>query len=122
MPRYSAKLFDHFESPRHYGRLEDADFVGVAGTPGNGMFLRIFLKVDKAQITAVRYETFGCGVTIASGSALAELIADKDVSECRKLTVRDVIRALDGVPSDKEHCPALAIEALQHALQSIDRS
>jgi nitrogen fixation NifU-like protein len=43
------------------------------------------------------------------------------IEECRELTAEDLIEALDGVPPDKLHCPALAIGALRDALTHWDR-
>jgi nitrogen fixation NifU-like protein len=76
----------------------------------------LYLKVQGDRITAAKYHTVGCGPTIASGSMLTELIIGKPIDECRALTVENLIEALDGVPPDKLHCPALAIAALQDAL------
>ena len=47
---------------------------------------------------------------------LSELVLGRSISECRELTPEDLIEALDGVPPDKLHCPALAIGALRDAL------
>ena len=47
---------------------------------------------------------------------LTEMIVGGTIAECRALTVSDLIEALDGVPPDKVHCPALAIRALRDAL------
>ena len=38
---------------------------------------------------------------------LTELIVGRTIAECRELTVEDLIEALDGMPPDKLHCPAL---------------
>jgi nitrogen fixation NifU-like protein len=76
----------------------------------------VFLKLQGDRIAAAKYHTVGCGPTIASGSMLTELIAGRTISECRALTVENLIDALDGVPADKLHCPALAIGALKGAL------
>ena len=40
---------------------------------------------------------------------LTEMINGQSIAECRELTVENLIEALDGVPPDKLHCPALAI-------------
>jgi nitrogen fixation NifU-like protein len=76
----------------------------------------LYLKVRSDRITAAKYHTLGCGPTIASGSMLTEMITGKSLAECRELEVEDLIEALDGVPPDKVHCPALAIAALKDAL------
>ncbi len=82
----------------------------------------MFLKVVDGRIAAATFQTYGCGPTIASGSMLTELIVGRTIAECRKLTTDDLIAALDGVPPDKLHCPALAIGALQDALRKTGES
>jgi len=76
----------------------------------------LFLKLEDGRIAAAKYQTYGCGPTIASGSMLTQIIAGRTIAECRELTVEDLVQALDGVPPDKLHCPALAIRALRDAL------
>jgi nitrogen fixation protein NifU and related proteins len=53
---------------------------------------------------------------------LTEMIAGKSIAHCRELTVENLIEALDGVPPDKLHCPALAIGALKDALAKWPKS
>jgi nitrogen fixation NifU-like protein len=110
---------DHVLAPRNAGVMESPDLTGHAGAPGRGAFLILFLELDADRITAAKYHTYGCGPTIASGSMLTELIVGRTVAECRGLTTEDLIAALDGVPPDKLHCPALAIAALHDALNHL---
>jgi nitrogen fixation NifU-like protein len=112
---YSETLTDHVTAPRNSGPIDDPDLTGHAGAPGRGAFMILYLKVADDRVTAAKYHTVGCGPTIASGSMLTELIIGKPIAECRTLTVENLIAALDGVPPDKLHCPALAIAALQDA-------
>jgi nitrogen fixation protein NifU and related proteins len=116
MGKYSEILMDHVLAPRNTGVMEEPDLTGHAGTPGRGAFLILYLKVQGDRVAAARYQTYGCGPTIAAGSMLTELIAGRTLDECRALTTEDLIAALDGVPPDKLHCPALAIGALRDAL------
>ena len=120
MGKYSETLTEHVMDPRNTGVMEKADLTGHAGTPGRGAFLVLFLKVEDDRIAEAKYQTYGCGPTIASGSMLTELIVGRTLDECRVLTSDDLIAALDGVPPDKLHCPALAIGALQDALSRND--
>jgi NifU-like protein involved in Fe-S cluster formation len=48
---------------------------------------------------------------------LTELITGRTVAECADLTTDSLIQALDGIPPDKLHSPALAITALRDALK-----
>jgi nitrogen fixation NifU-like protein len=120
MGRYSDTLMDHFTSPRNAGALEAPDATGHAGTPGRGPFLILYLRIEDNRIIAARFQTYGCGPTIACGSMLTELIVGRPTSECLELTTETLIAALDGVPPDKIHSPALAIAALRDALKPKD--
>ena len=118
MGKYSETLMEHFASPRNVGRLDGADRIGRAGTLGRGPFMVLYLRLSDGIVTEARYQSHGCGTTIASGSVLTELILGKTVEECRALSPEAVRETLDGVPPDKLHCPALAVAALRSALDS----
>jgi nitrogen fixation protein NifU and related proteins len=116
MAKYSETMMDHVLSPRNGGVLEQPDLTGHAGTPGRGAFLILFLRIVEGRVATAKYHTVGCGPTIACGSMLSELVLGRSIAECRELTAEDLIEALDGVPPDKLHCPALAVGALRDAL------
>jgi nitrogen fixation NifU-like protein len=117
MAGYSETLMDHFSAPRNTGRLDGADRTGRAGAIGSGAFFILYLRVDQGTIREAKFQTHGCGLTIAAGSMLTELIMNHSLAECRGLTVERLIAALDGVPPHKRHGPALAIAALHDALR-----
>jgi nitrogen fixation protein NifU and related proteins len=116
MGKYSETLTEHVMGPRNGGSIENPDLSGHAGAPGRGAFMILYLTIEGERIAMAKYHTVGCGPTIASGSMLTEMIKGKSIAECRELAVKDLIDALDGVPPDKLHCPALAIGALKDAL------
>jgi NifU-like protein involved in Fe-S cluster formation len=120
MGKYSDTLMDHSTSPRNAGAMESPDLVGHAGEIGRGPFLILYLKMGGGRVASATFQTYGCGVAIASGSALTEAIAGRTVAECLDLTYEDIVAALDGVPCDKLHGPALAIAALRRTLEGYD--
>ena len=118
MALYSEKVMDHFRNPRNVGVIENADGVGEVGNPVCGDIMKIYLKINDAQIIEdVKFETFGCGSAIASSSMATELIKGKPVSEALKLTNKAVTEALDGLPAHKIHCSVLAEEAIKKAVK-----
>jgi NifU-like protein involved in Fe-S cluster formation len=117
MGKFSDTLMDHFTSPRNNGPMESPDRIGQAGALGQGPFMVLYLRVAGGTISEAKFCTYGCGTTIAAGSILTELITGRSFAECQSLTAGDLIKALDGVPPDKLHSPALAIAALQDALK-----
>ncbi|MFN0050919.1 MAG: iron-sulfur cluster assembly scaffold protein [Planctomycetales bacterium] len=114
--RFSATLMDHFQYPRHTGRLSSPDVVGTAGVPGQGRFLVLYLRIHAGRVAEVSYECHGCGVTIACGSALTELVQGRTLEQCQAVTPEILSAALDGVPPDKQGIPAFALSALECAL------
>ncbi len=121
MARFSETLMDHFQAPRNLGRMESPDVVGLAGIPGQGRYLVLYVRIADGQVVHAQYECHGCGVTIACGSALTELIAGKSLQECAGLSTHDLVDALDGVPADRGDCPQFAMHALRHVLSQIER-
>jgi nitrogen fixation protein NifU and related proteins len=118
MGSYSEVLMDHFNNPRNEGSMQAPDRIGLVGTPGNGAFMVLCLRLREGRVAEARFQTYGCGASIAAGSLLTEMITDRSVAECLSLTVEQLIDELGGVPPHKLHAPALAIGALRIALQA----
>ncbi|WP_339910227.1 iron-sulfur cluster assembly scaffold protein [Symmachiella dynata] len=117
MSHYSETLMDHFQSPRNWGQLVQPDHVGVAGVPGRGRYLVLHLNVEDDRIIAARFQSHGCGATIAAGSMLTDMIQQRTVSECLAITTDELTTSLDGLPPNKQHCAGFAVAALHNAFQ-----
>lgn len=118
MGKYSNILMEHFLQPRNCGPMEHPECIGLVGLPGQGPFFLLCLRVQDKRILEGRFQTHGCGASIACGSMLTGMIANRSIDECLGLTEEQLAQALDGVPPDKLHCPAMAIGALRHALKN----
>ena len=114
---YSQVASEHFHQLRRVGPLEGATHTGTAGTPGEGPYVVLWVRVEGEIICAAAYKTFGCPAAIASASVLAELVEGKRVAEALAIDEGALTQALGGLPEGKDHCPRLAIEALGQALQ-----
>lgn len=113
---YSDVLLQHFYKPTNNHVMRDADAVGVAGHPGNGPFMVLYLRLDGDRITEAAFQTHGCAPSIAAGSLLASTLPGTTLGEALARFNEDHIdAALGGVPVHKRHCPALAAAALRAA-------
>lgn len=91
--------------------------MGVGGTPGEGPYARLYLRVAESVIVQAGYECNGCPSSIASSSIVAQIITGRSVQQALLLTPQDVILLLDGLPEGKGYYADLAIEALQNSLK-----
>jgi nitrogen fixation NifU-like protein len=115
---YSEAFKDHIANPRNAGELPDANATGEESNPVCGDRMRISLRVREGRIEAVGFLAYGCPPTLVCGSMLTELINGKTVEEATRLTRKDLVDAVGGLPSRKQHAAALAIETLRAALSS----
>ena len=99
------------------GELPDATAIAEQTNPVCGDRLRLSVRLREGRIEAARFLAYGCAPTLACGSVLAEMIEGMTVEEAVRLTRQELIRALGGLPSRKQHAAALAIETLRAALQ-----
>src|SRR5688572_31473982 len=101
MSRYSEILVDQARRPRNFGRDPEADAIGSADFNGQPPTVEIYLRVNKGVVTSAFFHAAGCGVTIAAGSALTELLKGRSVQECLELRPEMVSNELEGIPADK---------------------
>src|SRR2546426_1814505 len=115
---YSETFKDHLANPRNAGELSDANAVAEETNPVCGDRLRLSLRVRHGRIEAARFLAYGCAPTLACGSVLTELLHERTVAEAMRLTRKDLLNALGGLPSRKQHAAALAIETLRIAIET----
>jgi len=114
---YSEQTIDHFLNPRNLGRIPAPDGLGgITSAHGNTMEIRLRVKDDRVMNAA--FWTDGCGAAIASGSVVTELAKGKSVWEAQKITQRDILDALGGLPEDSLHHALLAANALKEAIKN----
>ena len=118
MALYTETVMDHFTNPRNAGSIENVDGVGEVGNAKCGDIMKIYLKIEDDIIKDVKFETFGCGSAIASSSMATEMIKGKSVEDALKLTNKEVVTALGGLPTHKLHCSVLAEEAIKSAIKN----
>ena len=115
---YSETFKDHLANPRNVGELADANAVAEETNPVCGDRLRLSLRIRNGRIEAARFLAYGCPPTLACGSALAEMIEGMRIEDAVKLTRREIVKAIGGLSTRKQHAAALAIEVLRTGIEN----
>lgn len=118
MWEYSETVKEHYKNPKNVGSIENADAIGQAGALACGDALKLYLKIENNIVVDAKFQTFGCGSAVASSSMLTEMIIGKPLDEVEKITNKDIIERLGGLPPEKTHCSVMGREALEDALNN----
>jgi NifU-like protein len=119
---YPREISQRFSAPKNVGKLENTNAVGTGASFVCGAAVRFFLRIEKdtKEILEAKFQTNGCGFTIASADILAEKISGRKLTELHGLekeSLQTEIEAeLDKFPGNRKHCLEICIEALQAAL------
>ena len=122
MEAFSEILLDHIAQPRHRGPLEGASAEGRQTNPVCGDVLQLYLRIQDGTIEEASWEGKGCQASLGTNSLLSETLEGMSVSEARGLDHEAVEALTGGLPKSKQHCAALAADALHAALQNYERS
>lgn len=114
---YNEKVMKVFENPKNVGEVENYDAIGTVGNATCGDIMQITLKIDGDVITDAKFKTFGCAAAIATSSTATEMIKGKTLDEALKITNKQVVEELEGLPPQKLHCSVLAEEAIKAAIE-----
>src|SRR5512133_952749 len=98
--QYSQKVLDHFMHPQNVGKMENPDATATEGSPACGDQVTVYLKINDEShiIEDISFLSYGCASNIATASMITELAKGKTLDEAKKLTYKDAMEALDGLP------------------------
>lgn len=117
MSSYTDKVMEYFKNPHNVGEIPDADGVGTVGNPVCGDIMKLFIKVEDNVIKDAKFKTFGCGAAIATSSMITDIVRGKTIEDALKVSNKEVVKALGGLPDVKMHCSVLAEQALKKAIK-----
>jgi nitrogen fixation NifU-like protein len=116
-------ILDHYESPRHYGPLENPSVIQKGGNPGCGDVVTFYLKVnDDDRIEAISFEGEGCTISQAASSLVTEMFTDKTLADVES-TPSDAILDILGreIAGTRLKCAMLGLNAVKEAVRMLRR-
>ena len=117
--RYTEKVVEHFRNPHNTGKIEDADAVATEGSMACGDVMTIYIKEKDGVIEDIKFESYGCAANIATASMVTDIVKGKSLEEAEKLSWKDIVEELGGLPAIKYHCSNLAVDTLHSAIRTL---
>lgn len=119
---YSKRVMQIFRHPKNMGEMKNPDGIGKVGNPICGDVMWIFIRVrqDKSGkdiIKDIKVKTMGCVAAIATSSQITEMAKGKTLEEAMKISNKDIVKLVQGLPPQKVHCSVLAADALHRAIE-----
>lgn len=120
---YNEKVMEVFRNPQHMGEVENYNAIGTVGNEVCGDIMQITMRInDDGIIEDAKFKTFGCAAAVASSSTATGMIIGKTVDDALKLTNKQVVTELEGLPPQKIHCSVLAEDAIRAAIDYYEKN
>jgi NifU-like protein involved in Fe-S cluster formation len=117
---YNDTVIEHFTNPRNVGEIDGADGYALVGDPSCGDQMKLWIKVTASYITDIKFKSYGCPGAIATSSMATQLAMGMHLEDAKSLTDDDVVRALGGIPANKQHCSLMGVSALLAAIKDYE--
>ncbi len=118
---YNEKVMEVFKNPQHMGEVENYNAIGTVGNETCGDIMQITMRIENGIIEDAKFKTFGCAAAVASSSTATGMIIGKSIEDALKLTNKEVITELEGLPPQKIHCSVLAEDAIRAAIDDYQK-
>jgi len=116
MVNIDEEIIRHMTSPNNYGRLEDADSIGIGENPQNGEKVIIYINVSKDGndfiISEIAFEAIACMTTVVAGSIITQEAKDITFERAEEL-IAVTLGMLDGVDPSQAACSEMVAVALK---------
>jgi len=119
-------LLDHYQRPRYWGALENADVQMPGGNPGCGDVVTVYLKGtgDHEHIEGVSYEGDGCTISMAASSMLLEEVVEGSLTmdQVLEMDYNEMIEKLGRqIVASRPKCATLGLGTLKAAIRKYQK-
>jgi nitrogen fixation NifU-like protein len=115
----SPETLEHLMYPKNYGKLDDADGVGVALDEKTGEYVIFYTKLNEQTITDVRFATNGCQDTVVIGSMYSEMIKNNDIEYAQK-AIQKMHEKLGKLSAQQQVCADIVFTAFIASLKNYE--
>jgi len=113
--RHSVQYLEMAFDPGHTEMIHDPDGYGKR-TGECGDTVEFFIKVTHGVLESVSFISHGCLNTTACCNTVVFFAQGKTIDQAWEITPEQVVKYLQTLPQDHEHCAQLAVGGLYLAL------
>ncbi len=111
-------ILDHYQNPRNFGAMPDADVHLQGGHSGCSDVVTIYLKVRDGKIQDISYEGKGCTISQAAASMLTEHVQGMPLEQVRDMDYQFLIDELGEEPvKTRPRCATLGLDTLKATVE-----
>lgn len=116
---YREELLDHYQNPRNFGRIDDADAHSRQTNPLCGDDISLWVIFDKSgKVKQANFEGKGCAICLSGASMLTEYAVGKPKSKLTKFSELDMLNLLGiDVSETRKKCALLSLAVLKDCLR-----
>ncbi len=113
------EVLEHLMNPKNYGKLDDADGVGVALDEKTKEYVIFYTKLDGDIIENVKFATNGCQDTVVIGSMFTQMILGNDTNYANT-AVQKIHDKLGKLSAQQQVCADIVFTAFLASLKNYE--
>jgi len=117
--RVSAEVLEHMMNPKNYGKMEDANGIGMGVDQKTGEFAMVYIKVDDEILSNITFGCNACQDTVVAGSLFTEMVKGDTLANAitaLKLMTEKILTA----PKRQQACSNMVLTAFRAAIINRD--
>ena len=113
------ETIEHIQEPMNYGKLDDANGVGVALDEKTKEYVIFYSLLDGDTVKAAKYATNGCQDTVVIGSIFTDMITDNDLNYANG-AIKRMNEKLGEMSEQQQICADLVFSAFEASLKNFE--
>jgi len=113
------QVLEHLMNPKNYGKLDDANGVGVALDEKTREFVIFYVILDEQTIKDVKFATNGCQDTVVIGSMFTDMIIGNEIEYAKK-AIDKMHEKLGQLSAQQEVCADIVFTSFMASLKNYE--
>lgn len=113
------ETLEHLMNPQNYGKIDDADGVGVALDEKTKEYVIFYTNLDGETVKEAKFATNGCQDTVVIGSMFTQMIIGNDIVYAQK-AVGKMQEKLGKLSAQQQVCADIVFTSFIASLKNIE--